>query len=233
MRTLLCWPLLLLVGLLPRDLSAAAPAYVAVGSIDFTGLLAAPPDSGSPEARADLDLTYRVHTNAAPGALARARNEATLTVFHFAPVIGPWFRAERLPKTAALFLRVEADAKAMSDAAKAHFRRLRPYHLEPVLFGGAIEHEPPTEYSYPSGHATRGLLFAWLLAECFPGKRNALLEKGRESGWLRVVGGVHFSSDVQAGRVLGQALAREFLRSSEFQRDLAEVQAELRAAAAP
>jgi acid phosphatase (class A) len=73
-------------------------------------------------------------------------------------------------------------------------------------------------------------VFAALLAELIPEKREALLEKGREIGWLRVIGGVHFPSDVFAGRVLGQALAREFLRSEKFQADLAAAHAELAAA---
>ena len=81
-----------------------------------------------------------------------------------------------------------------------------------------------------SGHSTRGTLFALLLAELLPEKRDAILDKGRESGWLRVLGGVHYPTDVFAGRVLGQGLAREFLASPAFQHDFAEVKAELAAA---
>ena len=61
--------------------------------------------------------------------------------------------------------------------------------------------------------------------------RDAILAKGREAGWLRVQGGVHFPTDVYAGRVLGQELARDFLRSPQFLSDLAAVKAELAAAA--
>ena len=102
--------------------------------------------------------------------------------------------------------------------------------MEPARFPRAVEHEKPTDYSYPSGHSTRGTVYAQVLAELFPEKREALVAKGRETGWLRVQGGVHYPTDIYAGRVLGQALARDFLASASFQADLAAVKAELAAA---
>jgi acid phosphatase (class A) len=164
---------------------------------------------------------------ATPGQLARGTDEVKLTIFHFAPVLGPWFQPGKFPQTEALFAEVEKEAKAVTTVAKKHWQRIRPYHVAPALFPHAIEHEPRTDYSYPSGHSTRGTVFAALLAELVPEKRAALIEKGRETGWLRVLGGVHYPSDVFAGRVLGQALAREFLRSEEFQADLAAARLEL------
>ncbi|HCL92044.1 MAG TPA: PA-phosphatase, partial [Verrucomicrobia subdivision 3 bacterium] len=47
--------------------------------------------------------------------------------------------------------------------------------------------------------------------------------------WDRVLIGKHFPTDIHAARTLGQAIAREFLASPAFQRDLAEAQAEVRA----
>jgi acid phosphatase (class A) len=176
------------------------------------------------------DPTYRIYSAATPDQTARGKDEVTLTVFHFAAAIGPWFLPGKFPKTEALFKAVEAEAKAVTDGAKNHWQRIRPYHLEPGLFPNAVEHKARTDYSYPSGHSTRGTTFALLLAELFPEKRDAILAKGCDTGWLRVLGGVHYPTDIYAGRVLGQALAREFLRSEAFQRDLAAARAELAAA---
>ncbi len=64
----------------------------------------------------------------------------------------------------------------------------------------------------------------------FPEQRAALFEKGRETGWPCVVAGVHYPEDVFAGRVLGQALVREFLQSEKFRADLTATKAELAAA---
>lgn len=99
-----------------------------------------------------------------------------------------------------------------------------------MRFPHVVERETPGHYAYPSGHSTRGTVFATVLAELFPDKRDALLAKGWESGWLRVIGGVHYASDVYAGRVLGKAVARELLKNPRFQADMEAAKAELAAA---
>ena len=218
------------LALVAAPLRASEAKYLSAGQPDTLQLLAPPAAADSLEGRAELEATFVVHTTAAPELITRAADENKFTIFHFAPVIGVWFVSGKFPKTEALFKEVEAEAKAVTDDAKNHFQRPRPYHIAPQRFPHSIEHEDPTHYSYPSGHSTRGTVFAALLAELIPEKREALLEKGREIGWLRVIGGVHFPSDVFAGRVLGQALAREFLRSEKFQADLAAAHAELAAA---
>jgi len=220
-----------LVALVAASVSRLFAAYLPAGTPDTIALLAPPPPAGSAEARADLENTFVIHSTATPAELALAKDENKLTIFHFAPAIGAWFVPGRLPKTEALFKAVEAEAKAATDGAKKFYQRPRPYHLEPARFPHSIENEDPTHYSYPSGHSTRGTVFALLLAELFPDQRDAILAKGREAGWLRVQGGVHFPTDIYAGRVLGQELARDFLRSPEFQSDFAAAKAELAAAA--
>ena len=222
-------PLLLLGAALPAlPLSAA---YLPPGVPDANALLAPPPVRNSAEDRLDLENTFAVHTAATPAALALSKDENKLTIFHFAPVIGPWFAPGKFPKTEALFKEVEAEAKQVTDDSKKFFKRPRPYHIAPERFPHSIEHEDPTHYSYPSGHSTRGTVFALLLAELLPERREAILATGREIGWLRVEGGVHYPTDIYAGRVLGQELARDFLHSPEFRADFAAARAELAAAA--
>jgi acid phosphatase (class A) len=229
MKTRLIVLTLSLLSLVAAPLRAAEFKYLSAGTPDAIALLAPPSDVDSPEGRAELEATVTIHTSAAPGLVARAADENKLTIFHFAPAIGPWFVPGKFPKTEALFKEVEAEAKRVTDDAKNIYRHPRPYHVAPERFPHAIEHEDPTHFSYPSGHSTRGTVFAALLAELFPEKRAALFAKGRDTGWLRVLGGVHYPADVYAGRVLGQALVREFLRSETFQRDLAAARAEFAA----
>jgi acid phosphatase (class A) len=218
-----------LLAFVAAPLCGADAKYLPSGVPDAVALLAPPPVAGSAEDRWEIDAAHRLHAAATPEQLARGTDEIKLTIFHFAPVIGDWFKPGKFPKTEALFTEVEAEAKVVTGVAKKNWQRIRPYHVEPALFPKAIEHEDRTDYCYPSGHSTRGTVFAALLAELFPDKRAALLEKGRDSGWLRVLGGVHYPEDVFAGRVLGQSLAREFLKSQKFQADLAAARAELAA----
>ncbi len=202
------------------------------GQVDPLTLLPAPPTAGSAEDRVDLETTQRVYAAATPAEHAKGLDEVHLTIFHFAPAIGPWFQPGKFPKTEALFRHVEAEAKAIAKVGKNHWQRIRPYHVAPKEFPDAIEHEPRTDYSYPSGHSTRGTLFAAVLAELFPDKRDALVALGREAGWLRVEGGVHYPTDIYAGRVLGLAIARSLLQNAQFQQDLAAARAELAATVA-
>ncbi len=212
-------------------LAARLPAaYLPAGEPDAIALLAPPPAAGSAEEKSDLAETSTVYAGATPAEIALGKEENKLTIFHYAPAIGPWFVPGKFPKTEALFKQVEAETKTVTDHAKNFWKRPRPYHLVPARFPHSIEHESPTHYSYPSGHSTRGTVFTLLLAELFPAKREAILAKGRETGWLRVQGGVHYPTDIYAGRVLGQELARDFLRRPEFQADLAAARAELAAA---
>lgn len=221
----------MLVALMAASATGLVAAYLPGGTPDPIALLAPPPAAGSAEDKADLENTFVIHASASPAELALAKDENKLTIFHFAPAIGAWFAPGQLPRTEALFKAVETESKAATDGAKKFYQRPRPYHLDPARFPHSIEHEDPTHYSYPSGHSTRGTVFALLLAELFPDRRVAILAKGREAGWLRVQGGVHFPTDIYAGRVLGQELARDFLRSPEFQSDLMAAKAELAAAA--
>jgi acid phosphatase (class A) len=227
-RSFLFLPALLALGIgTPLGAADGRSHYVSARDIDVVHLLPPPPARGSAEDQLDFQNALAVHRAAPPADIARGHDENTLTLFHFAPAIGDWFGPGRFPKTEALFRRVESETRGVTDEAKNFFRRPRPYHVAPDLFPHSIEHEDPTHYSYPSGHATRGMVFALVLAEVFPEKREALLAKGRDAGWLRVEGGVHYPTDIFAGRVLGQVLAREFLRDTKFKSDLSAVREEL------
>jgi acid phosphatase (class A) len=219
-----------LVAIAPSRAAETKYSYLTPGAIDATHLLSAPPVRGSAEDKLDFDNTLAIHTAAPATDIARGQSQNKLTIFHYAPAIGSWFVPGKFPKTEALFKRVEADTKGITDDAKDFFQRPRPYHVAPNLFPHSIEHEDPKHYSYPSGHSTRGTVFTALLAELLPEHRDALFAAGRDTGWLRVEGGVHYPTDIYAGRVLGQACVRALLKSDAFQRDLAAAREELAAA---
>jgi hypothetical protein len=57
-----------------------------------------------------------------------------------------------------------------------------------------------------------------ILAELVPEPRDALIQRGEQIDWDRVIAEVHFPSDVATDRVLGQILARVLLGKPEFRR---------------
>jgi acid phosphatase (class A) len=209
----------------PDRPSAAASAP----SIDMRRLLPAPFATGSNEARAELDQMLAIQAARTPASAARARADADASVFRFADALGspPAFAPERLPLVSALFARVlEAEGGAIV-GAKDGFDRTRPCRAEPRL-------EPvlpcPTNGSYPSGHAAFGWAAALVLADLVPERRAAILARAREFAWNRVVAGVHYPSDVEAGRITGIVVAAFLFASPQFQAEERAARHELRAA---
>ncbi len=199
--------------------------YLPPGRPDGVSLLAPPPVAGSAEEAADLASARAVFQARTPAERDHAFKNASLSIFLYAPAIGPFFQPGRFPKTEALFQKVKTDISEPLNRTKDHWNRLRPYQLDPQLTLG----RPERSSAYPSGHSTRGTVQALLLAELFPAQKEGILAIGRQIGWDRVLIGKHFPTDIHAARVLGQALAREFLASPAFQRDLAEAKAEVQA----
>lgn len=201
---------------------AAHLTYLSPNAVEVNKLLPDPPMPDSFEQRCELEEVKQVHTERSATDIARARSESDLTVFAFANVIGEGFTAEHCPKTAALFEAVESDCKYFEKEGKRYWNRPRPPMDDPSL-------KPDKEQSYPSGHSTRATAMAEILEQLFPEKKEAIETRGQQIGFDRVILGVHYPSDVLAGRVLGHALGQALLENAKFREDLRAVKAELAA----
>jgi acid phosphatase (class A) len=209
---------------------AAAPVYISSNALDVAALLPGPPSPESEQDRGDLQCVLDVQASRTDQQVARAHGEEDLTVFAFADVLGPGFDAQRCPKTAKLFEQVKVDSRVFSGRAKSLWNRVRPYRADSRVHH--IATHPEQDFSHPSGHSTRGVLMAELLAQVFPDRRQALLDRGRQIGWDRVILGMHYPTDVYAGQTLGHALTPKFLASEKFTKDFDEAAKEMRAAVA-
>jgi acid phosphatase (class A) len=199
--------------------------YLTAGKPDAATLLAPQPLAGSPEQAADMAETIAVHQKYAINDQIVAKVEPKLTIFEFTPAIGSFFQPGKFPKTEEFLKNVREDTEAVEDKGKDYFKRPRPYTVNPELARGATDLEK--SFSYPSGHSTRGTVFALVLAELFPDKTEAILAEGREIGWHRVEIARHYPTDIYAGRVLAQAIVRELKTSEKFKEALAESQKEI------
>ena len=199
--------------------------YLAPGQPEAVTLLAPPPLAGSQEQTADLDTVRRVAHAATSNEVAAAFSEKSFTVFNFTGTIGAYFIPVNLPKTTAFFKRVQHDAANVTNAGKNFWQRPRPFMVDTNLAAGPLE----KSFSYPSGHSTETMVLALVLAELLPEKHNDLLAHARLMGWHRVQIARHYPTDIHAGRVLAQAIVREFNKSEAFQKDLAEVKTEIEA----
>ena len=202
---------------------AAEYYYLNSGSVEWKKILPPPPTPNSAEELSELATLRATRETRTAADVERANSESKLTVAAVRDTFGEWFTEEKLPKLFALAKKVEKDELHFSTASKNFFHRLRPVLTDKTL---ATPADTPKANSYPSGHSSRGYTLAVVLSELVPDKKEAVLERGREIGWHRVIAGVHYPSDVAAGRVLGQAVAQALLASEKFQTDLAEAKAE-------
>ena len=220
--------LLLLVLLLSLpQLAWSETLFVSPGQVDLARLLPPPPAMGSAEQRDEIALLLQLHKQRTPAMVALAQADAAREVFRFADAVGPQFTADKLPATAALFQAVKENGDAILGNAKKHWDRPRPYAVSSEI--DPCVHKPGNA-SYPSGHATYGTLVAVILADMVPEKAQALAARAEQYRFNREIGGVHYPSDVAAGRIAGTVIAAFLFNSPAFQQQYVVARAEVRSA---
>ncbi|MES2309075.1 MAG: phosphatase PAP2 family protein [Verrucomicrobiota bacterium] len=230
-KTFLLGLLFILTFILPtlskESTEKAPPLYLQPESIALAQILPPPPEENSAKTKDDLASVLDHQKNRTPLEVARAKSEVKLKVFVFSDVIGSWFIDKNLPLTARFFDSINNDSHFISESAKKTWNRPRPPVNHPQITP-AVELE--NNSSYPSGHSTRGTLYALILADLFPHLKEKLFARGRQIGDDRVIAGAHYPSDVEAGRVLGQALYVKLSENPKFKSDLENVREEIEAA---
>ncbi|HEX3357902.1 MAG TPA: phosphatase PAP2 family protein [Tepidisphaeraceae bacterium] len=223
-RITLILPVILFASLIARaEKPATTLNFLKSDSVDVANLLPEPPAQDSLEQQSEIGLILKLQEDRTPEQVARIKLEDKFTVFIFSDVLGPGFTPENCPETKALFEKTMVDAKYFSKAGKAHWDRARPPMAHPKVKAVIDE----TDSSYPSGHATRSMVMALMLAEIDPANRAKLIQRGELVGWDRVIAGVHYPSDVVAGRELGLAIFHELMKNPQFKSDLEKARTEI------
>jgi acid phosphatase (class A) len=202
--------------------------YLSSDDVDLTKLLAPPPAPNSAAQQRDMAAVLKVQRERTPEEVAAGRADLQESVFRFADVLGTRFSEGNLPKTAAFFKAVNADAAMIASGGKAFFRRARPFVVSSEVHPTVPSGEKAYYRAYPSGHATMGYLDGILLANMVAEKRAELFARGRQFGENRVVDGVHYPTDTEAGRLDGTVVAAALMRNPKFNADFNAARAELR-----
>jgi acid phosphatase (class A) len=204
--------------------SAALARYLDPSQIDLVHILAPPPAPQSPEGMAELEAVLAVQQARTETQVKRAQADDELSVFRYADVMGAGFTAENLPIATAFFKDVAADGGQVVNPARAQFNRARPMavdkRVEPVVNAGGG--------SYPSGTAAFAYVSGILLANMVPEKAAAIFARAADWGHNRVVAGVHYPGDVEAGRISGSVIDNVLLHDAAFMADFAKAKAEVR-----
>ena len=198
--------------------------FLAPGTIDAKAVLPPPPAPGSLAARADLETVLQLQASRTPAEVAWARSIVKDQPFYFVNVLGPWFTKENLPVTAAFLKSVTGDLAAVSNGAKDQFARTRPPYVDAAVHPCV---EIPTSASYPSGHTMRAFVWAAVLGEIFPDRQAELNTWAHQVAWGRVMGGVHFPTDLMGGRILAEAVVEALRKNPAYRADIEKCRAEV------
>jgi acid phosphatase (class A) len=206
-----------------------AHTYLSDATADFVAIFPAPPEPDSAVTRRELDELLDLQRARTETDVADARADRKTEIERFYGALGfPKGAKPELPLLLGLAARVEDDFRPYVRDAKERFRRLRPYEVESQL-------EPcidnvSGDLSYPSGHATFAYVMAYLLREMVPERETQLIARADEFARQRMLCGVHFRSDIEAGRAGARWLVFAFEGSPSYRTDANAAMAELRAA---
>lgn len=220
----------LAAGLLLLIVGSAAQAedaqpFVTDKDIDLTMILPPPPANDSAQTKAELGEVLTLQVTRTPEMVASAVADAEENVWRFANVMGPKFNKETLPKFSAFFDRVVATEGAVVDPAKDIWKRPRPHQLSDLVKPAV---KLSSSGSWPSGHATVGTMMGIILSDMVPEKRAEIMARAAEYAHNREVGGIHYASDVEMGRISGSVIAAVLLNRDDFKAEYEVARAELR-----
>jgi acid phosphatase (class A) len=211
--------------------------YLEAGVLDGKAILGPPPAADSAQGRADRTIFEETRGLKDSPRWRTAIQDNDLwqggALKRFACAIGVRIDAAQTPVLFRMLHRIELDVRTVGTPAKDFYDRKRPLIGNDLPICIPREKWMETNASYPSGHSMTAWAWALILAEADPAKASQALAVGKDSGDSRVVCGVHFLSDVEAGRTLGAGMVARLHAVPAFNADMAAAKAELEVATAP
>ena len=190
--------------------------YYLTGSEDVWENFPSKPALGSPVDQTDLLVTLSLQASRSEDQKNEAVRDKTYSIKLMPDVIDLNF-GMKYSNTFKVLTNADIDAYFINAMIKRANGRLRPFVQHPTL---VVPLFTVGDFSYPSGHASGTELQARILAKLFPAQREALLKRARQIADGRVVAGVHYASDTEAGLALGDLLFMQLETESVFQKDL-------------
>lgn len=201
-----------------------------------TKILPDPPAADSAIGRAERETFETTRALKGTPRWTQAIRDADLSGkegFHsFSCAAGVTISPETTPVLASILMRTLDDARSVYQPPKAVYNRKRPAAGNTAAVCVPREDWIETDGSYPSGHGLVGFGWALIMAELVPDRAAEIVARGRAFGDSRVLCGLHWPSDVEAGRYLAGALVARLHAEPDFQADMAKARTEIEAARA-
>ena len=220
----------------PMDASLGPPptrvtGYFKVSPLDGKAILGPPPTADSPQGQADRATFEQTRSLQGSRRWTTAIQDNDLwrggALGRFSCAMGVEVDAKQTPTLWNILHKLELDVRLIGTPTKDFYARKRPLIGNDLAICVPREDWMKTNASYPSGHAMTAWSWGLIMAEARPATATDVLTLARDSGDSRVVCGVHFPSDVEAGRLLGAAMVARLHDVPEFRSDLAKAKAEL------
>ena len=187
-----------------------------------TAQFAPPPAAGSVEQEADIAAILAWQNKRTEADCEKARFTAKAEIDFL------WGKASPFPEPAPeefnkFVERLALDLDEAVTNMKKRWERLRPFKAYPGQAEPCIKKS--SGFSYPSGHSSFSRVFANVMADVVPARREEFLARADEIALDRVIGGVHFPTDIAAGKVFGDLYHAELLKSEAYRADVERMKA--------
>ncbi len=205
--------------------------YLSGHEVDFRAVLGPPPAVDSRWDRAD-QATVMAYQDVDEARWQMAKLDEQQLYARFAEAFGRPIDQRSSPTVLTILDRALLDVDVTASRAKDYFSRPRPFqrmHLQRICDKDDApepEEHPMHGASYPSGHSTHGWAVAMILARVAPDHAQALMKRAEEYEESRLVCGMHFPTDVEAGHVIATAVVAHLDASRAFQADLTRARRE-------
>lgn len=206
----------------------APVTYVGPDQLDLARVLPAWPAPGTLASESDIQtmLALQLRRTVAEEIDAQADSTTTMTDFTV-KLLGPAATPARFPKLFALMEALHQDMRRINRAAnEAQGFRPRPVVFDPRIVP-SLDMAGHGSAAYPSARASSGQVWADVIAQIMPAKAADAQAEAERIAWRRIVGGVHYPSDIAGSRHVARAVRAALMNSPEFQKALDDVKAEL------
>lgn len=114
------------------------------------------------------------------------------------------------------------DAQKVSKPAKEYFKRMKPFQVfnEASLKKNSKKALSSSTYAYPSGHAVRSWMYAFVLSDVAPEYKDSLYKCAEDYSKCRVIMGRHWQTDIDAGKMLSEKVYEKLKQSPAYQAQL-------------
>ncbi|MFO0109635.1 MAG: phosphatase PAP2 family protein [Alphaproteobacteria bacterium] len=201
------------------------PQYVAPSKVDARSI-PVPDAPYSKKWNDEIDHIIALQKTITPGTIEQIRVETAVVPQMIAePVLGKSFTPEAYPVTYEFLAKVGSDAWRIGDDVKEYWGTTRPWLMDSRV---QLYAKPIYSKAYPSGHTVTNYVWAEILSELFPSKREAFFARAAEVAEHRIIGGAHTPDDVMGGQKLAAVIVEKMRQEPEYQKALAAARAEIK-----